>query len=205
MGNVLEKEKTKEEAMRDAQWEQAKAISAMKRGIRDTERDIKKRKQEIERHKKSNDVAQIKTCVRHIVTQRRWLASQQVYLLGMESIKIKMKTMESVDAFENAMDSMTSIMRLFQDKKSLSSVLKKIGKFEGQRERMDMQFSVVMEAIEDATSPEDDDALEEQEMIDIVLDEMGLDRAVMLDGAPKSALGQSVHQPTRPALQGEKE
>ncbi|KAL5986182.1 hypothetical protein ACLOJK_028176 [Asimina triloba] len=118
---------------------------------------------------------------RHQITKFYGLKSQ------LQGVSLRIQTLKSTQAMGEAMKGVTKAMGQMNRQMNLPALQKIMQEFERQNEKMEMVSEVMGDAIDDALEG-DEEETETEELVNQVLDEIGIDINSQLVKAPSSAL-----------------
>ncbi|KAI9215890.1 Snf7-domain-containing protein [Blastocladiella britannica] len=167
---------------------------ALQRSIRDLDREKAKLEQQekkliadIKKTARAGQMGACKVMAKDLVRTRRYVQKFYQMRTQLQAVSLRIQTMQSNQAMADAMKGVTKAMRSMNQQINLPQITKIMMDFEKEAEMMDMKEELMNDAIDDVME-DADDLEEEDEIVNKVLDELGLDMDQKLVDAPSTSL-----------------
>ncbi|KHJ89884.1 SNF7 family protein [Oesophagostomum dentatum] len=183
MDFLFGRRKTPAEMLRQNQRALNKAIRELDREKSRMEMQEKKVIAEIKKMAKMNQMDSVKVMAKDLVRTRRYIKKFIIMKANIQAVSLKVQTLKSQDAMAQAMKGVTRAMQSMNRQLNLPQIQKIMMEFEKQSEIMDMKEEIMGDAIDDALGDETDDA-ESEQIVNQVLDELGIQMGQEMAGLP---------------------
>ncbi|VDO48330.1 hypothetical protein V3C99_011201 [Haemonchus contortus] len=183
MEYLFGRRKTPAELLRQNQRALNKAIRELDREKSRMEMQEKKVIAEIKKMAKQNQMDSVKVMAKDLVRTRRYIKKFIIMKANIQAVSLKVQTLKSQDAMAQAMKGVTRAMQSMNRQLNLPQIQKIMMEFEKQSEIMDMKEEIMGDAIDDALGDETDDA-ESEQIVNQVLDELGIQMGEEMAGLP---------------------
>ncbi|CAG5090346.1 Oidioi.mRNA.OKI2018_I69.PAR.g12566.t1.cds [Oikopleura dioica] len=167
----------------------------LQRAMRDLDRErMNMEKQEkqiiadIKKMAKKNEMATVKIMAKDLVRTRNTCKKFMLMRANIQAVSLKISTIKSQHAMSEAMKGVTKAMGRMNKTMKLPQIQKIMQEFEKQSEIMDMKEEMMNDVMDDAMGGSDDEE-ETENLVNKVLDELGLENMVEV-GAIPSAVGE---------------
>ncbi|XP_022651041.1 charged multivesicular body protein 2a-like [Varroa jacobsoni] len=180
--------KTPEEMLRENQRALNKAIRDLDREKAKMEQQEKKLIADMKKMAKDNQMESVKIMARDLVRTRRYIKKFLLMKANIQGVSLKIQTLRSQNAMAQAMRGVTRAMGSMNRQLNLPQIQKIMMEFEKQSMMMDAKEDMMNDAIDDAMEDEGDEE-ESEEIVNQVLDELGLQLAAKLTELPDTAGG----------------
>jgi len=160
------------------------------------EQQEKKLIQDIKKQAKENQMESVKIMARDLVRTRRYIKKFLLMKANIQGVSLKIQTLRSQNAMAQAMKGVTRAMGNMNRQLNLPQIQKIMMEFEKQSMMMDAKEDMMNDAIDDAMEDEGDEE-ETEEVVNKVLDELGLQLASTLTDLPQAS--GAVAQPNAPS------
>jgi charged multivesicular body protein 2A len=187
---IFGKPKTPKELMREYKRGIERSIRELDREREKIQVQEKKQIVEMKALAKKNQIEAVKIMARNLVQTRRYITKFHKMKAQLNGISLQITTMSSTAEMTKAMKNAGRCMTLMNKQMDLPAMQKIIKDFSQQSEIMDMKEEMVGDAIDGAMEGDDDEA-EEENLVNQVLDEIGLTQTLDL---PSSKLTQKVKE-----------
>jgi len=181
------KQKTPKEMLRDNQRALNKAIRELDRERANMQKQEKKVIQDIKKAAKDNQMGAAKIMAKDLVRTRKYITKFYQMRTQLQAVGLRIQTLRSNQAMAEAMMGCTKAMRQMNQQLNLPQIQAIMFEFEKQSEIMDMKEEMFNDAIDDVMAS-DNDSEEEDEILNQVLDEIGVGLGQTLDSAPVGGL-----------------
>ncbi|KAK6736367.1 hypothetical protein RB195_019194 [Necator americanus] len=140
----------------------------------------------------------VKVMAKDLVRTRRYIKKFIIMKANIQAVSLKVQTLKSQDAMAQAMKGVTRAMQSMNRQLNLPQIQKIMMEFEKQSEIMDMKEEIMGDAIDDALGDETDD-VESEQIVNQVLDELGIQMGQEMAGLPTAGgqIGVSAGEKTR--------
>eukprot|EP00164_Ancoracysta_twista_P000780 GFYU01001024.1.p1 GENE.GFYU01001024.1~~GFYU01001024.1.p1 ORF type:complete len:243 (-),score=70.99 GFYU01001024.1:280-1008(-) len=192
------KPKTLKEQVREYKRSIDRSVRELDRERTNLQRQEKKIMLEIKRSAKDGQMNAAKVMAKDLVRTRRYVDKFYKMRTQLQGIGLRLQTVSSTQTMQECMRGVTQVMMGMNKSVNLPAMQKIMMEFEKQSEQMDMREEMVGDAIDDAMEDEEDEE-EEEQLINGILDEIGIERGNNLADAPtQPAAGQKVAAPRQP-------
>ncbi|CAO3680594.1 unnamed protein product [Umbelopsis ramanniana] len=175
--------KTPAEMLRQHQRSLNKAQRELDRERTKLEQQEKKLIADIKKSAKANQMNACKVMAKDLVRTRRYIQKFYQMKTQLQAVSLRIQTLRSTQQMSEAMKGATKAMASMNRRMNLPQIQKIMMDFERESEFMDMKEEMMNDAIDDAVEEEDDEA-ETNEIVDRVLDEIGIDMNQQLVDTP---------------------
>lgn len=193
MSFLFKKKKTPAELLRENKRMLDKAIRELDRERMGLQNQEKKLIAEIKKMAKANQMESVKVMAKSLVRNRHAITKMYQLKSQLQAVSLRMATVKSTQAMSEAMRGATKAMGAMNRQMNLPALQKIMRDFEMQNERMEMTSDVMGDAIDDAFEGEDEEG-ETEELVNSVLDEIGIDLNSSLVSAPGRAAAEPAQQ-----------
>ncbi|CAO4367128.1 hypothetical protein L5515_015572 [Caenorhabditis briggsae] len=188
MDFLFGRRKTPAELLRQNQRALNKAIRELDRERARMEAQEKKIIADIKNMAKKNQMDSVKVMAKDLVRTRRYVKKFIMMKANIQAVSLKVQTLKSQDAMASAMKGVTKAMQSMNRQLNLPQIQKIMMEFEKQSEIMDMKEEVMGDAIDDALGDAGDEE-ESDQIVNQVLDELGIQMGEEMAGLPSAAGG----------------
>ncbi|CAB3405561.1 unnamed protein product [Caenorhabditis bovis] len=188
MDFLFGRRKTPAEMLRQNQRALNKAIRELDRERARMEQQEKKIIADIKAMAKKNQMDSVKVMAKDLVRTRRYVKKFIMMKANIQAVSLKVQTLKSQDAMASAMKGVTRAMQSMNRQLNLPQIQKIMMEFEKQSEIMDMKEEIMGDAIDDALGEAGDDE-ESEQIVNQVLDELGIQMGEEMAGLPSAAGG----------------
>merc|ERR1712127_297081 len=136
---------------------------------------------------KKNEMGTVKIMAKDLVRTRNTCKKFMLMRANIQGVSLKMTTIKSQHAMSEAMKGVTRAMGRMNKQMNLPQIQKIMQQFEKEAEIMDMKEEMMNDVMDDAMGGEDDEE-ESENLVNKVLDELGLENMAEV-GAIPSAVG----------------
>lgn len=171
------------------------------RAVREVDRERMKmqrlelqRKNEIRRLAREGQMKSVRIAARDLVRVRNCVAKMYELRSQMQSVQMQLSTMRSSEAMTHAMQGIVRSMHLMNRQVNLPRIGQILQDFERESEVLSLKQEVIDDAMENAIADEDENE-ETEQVVNQVLDELGLERASRLEEAPQSPAERAMRAP----------
>ncbi|GAB5587793.1 ESCRT-III subunit protein did4 [Umbelopsis nana] len=175
--------KTPAEMLRQHQRSLNKAQRELDRERIKLEQQEKKLIADIKKSAKANQMNACKVMAKDLVRTRRYIQKFYQMKTQLQAVSLRIQTLRSTQQMSEAMRGATKAMASMNRRMNLPQIQKIMMDFERESEFMDMKEEMMNDAIDDAVEEEDDEA-ETNEIVERVLDEIGIDMNQQLVDTP---------------------
>ncbi|KAI8647900.1 Snf7-domain-containing protein [Parasitella parasitica] len=177
------KKKTPAEICRQHQRSLQKAQRELERERQRLERQEKKLILDIKKSAKDGQLSACKIMAKDLVRTRRHVEKFTSMKTQLQAVGLRIQTMSSSHQMATAMHGATKAMGSMNRQMNLPQIQKIMMDFEKESELMDMKDEMMSDAIDDAMEEEDDEE-ETEDIVNKVLDEIGINLSQELDSVP---------------------
>lgn len=185
MGNVFGEPKPLKEIVRENQRTIRKAVRELEREVASLQSQEKKLMADIKKNAKNNLMGPVKVMAKDLVRTRNYISRFITMKTQMNAVSLKLQNVKSNDAMASSMKGVTQALTAMNKQISMPSLQKIMADFTKENEKADMTSEMIGDSIDDALE-EDGDAMEEDEIVNSVLDELGINFAESVPNAPSS-------------------
>merc|ERR1712037_3781 len=188
MSFLFGKKKTPAQMMRENQRLLQRAMRDLDRERAAMEKQEQKIIADIKKMAKKNEMGTVKIMAKDLVRTRNTCKKFMLMRANIQGVSLKMTTIKSQHAMSEAMKGVTRAMGRMNKQMNLPQVQKIMQQFEKESEIMDMKEEMMNDVMDDAMGDEDDEE-ESENLVNKVLDELGLENMAEV-GAIPSAVGE---------------
>ncbi|KAI9345198.1 Snf7-domain-containing protein [Obelidium mucronatum] len=181
--------KTPAQKLKEHQRSLNKAVRDLDRERTKLEAQEKKLIADIKKSAKANQINACKIMAKDLVRTRRYIQKFYQMRTQLQAVGLRIQTMSSNQAMADAMKGVTKAMRSMNKAVNLPELTKIMMDFEKESDMMDMKEEMMNDAIDDNIDEEDDE-FESDNIVNQVLDEIGINLNQSLVDAPANKLGQ---------------
>ncbi|KAJ3116927.1 ESCRT-III subunit protein did4 [Phlyctochytrium bullatum] len=182
--------KTPAEMLKQHQRALAKAQRELDRERTKLEQQEKKLIADIKKSAKANQMNACKIMAKDLVRTRRYIQKFYQMKTQLQAVGLRIQSMRSNQAMADAMKGATKAMRAMNKNVNMPEITKIMMEFERESEMMDMKEEMMNDAIDDVMDEEADEA-EEENIVNQVLDEIGIGLSQSLADVPNTSLKQA--------------
>ncbi|KAI9317916.1 Snf7-domain-containing protein [Dichotomocladium elegans] len=183
MDFLFGRKKTPAEMLRQHQRTIVKAQRELDRERERLERQEKKLIADIKKSAKEGQMSACKVMAKDLVRTRRYIQKFYSMKTQLQGVALRIQTLRSNQQMAEAMKGATKAMSSMNRQMNLPKIQQIMMEFEKESEVMDMKEEMMSDAIDDAVE-EDDDEIESEEIVNKVLDEIGINLSEELVDAP---------------------
>eukprot|EP00208_Stichococcus_sp_RCC1054_P009038 CAMPEP_0206150762 /NCGR_PEP_ID=MMETSP1473-20131121/38469_1 /ASSEMBLY_ACC=CAM_ASM_001109 /TAXON_ID=1461547 /ORGANISM="Stichococcus sp, Strain RCC1054" /LENGTH=272 /DNA_ID=CAMNT_0053548279 /DNA_START=269 /DNA_END=1088 /DNA_ORIENTATION=+ len=194
MSFLFKKKKTPAELLRENKRMLDKAIRELDRERIGLQNQDKKLIMDIKKMAKANQMEAVKVMAKSLVRNRHAVTKMHQLKSQLQAVSLRMATLKSTQSMADAMRGATRAMGAMNRQMNMPALQKIMRDFEMQNERMEMTSEVMGDAIDDAFEGEDEEG-ETDELVNSVLDEIGIDLNSTMLNAPGRNTAQQEHAP----------
>lgn len=181
-----------------------KAIRELDRERSALQNQEKKLIGEIKKTAKQGQMEAVKVMAKSLVRNRNAVTKLFALKSQLQAVSLRIQTLKSTQAMSDAMRGATKAMKAMNKKMNLPALQKIMREFEMQNERMEMTSEIMGDAIDGVFEGEDEEE-ETDDLVNQVLDEIGIGAATELAiapavAAPNAAVADQV--PVEPMAEG---
>ncbi|KAK4537075.1 hypothetical protein CDCA_CDCA11G3100 [Cyanidium caldarium] len=154
------------------------------------------RKNEIRKLARDGQHKSMRIAARDLVRVRNNVARMYEVRSQMQSVQMQLSSMRSSEAMTEAVRGIVKSMRLMNRQVNLPRINAILQEFERENEILGMKQEVLDDAMENAVV-DDDETEETDEVVNQVLDELGLENASRLGNAPPTRRPEAMRKPQR--------
>ncbi|KAI8924174.1 Snf7 family [Entophlyctis helioformis] len=180
--------KTPAELLKQHQRSLTKAQRDLDRERTKLEQQEKKLIVDIKKAAKANQMGACKVMAKDLVRTRRYVQKFYQMRTQLQAVALKIQTLRSTQQMADAMKGVTKAMRSMNGQINLPQITKIMMDFERESGMMEMKEEMMNDAI-DGVMDGDDNEEEEDQIVNQVLDEIGINLNQSLVDAPNSKLG----------------
>lgn len=193
------KQKTPQEILRENQRMLRKSIREIDRERMALENQEKKAVIEIRKMAKTNQMAAAKILAKDLVRTRAHIKKFITMRTQLQAVSTRLQTLKSTAAMADAMKGVTIALMRMNRAMNLPAMQKVMMEFERQSELMDMKEEMMEDTMDDMMGEEDEEG-ESEEILNQVLDEIGIGISSQLVSAPATG-AETTKVPTAGAQQ----
>lgn len=199
--NIVEwafgKRMTPAERLRKNQRALEKAQRELDRERTKLEQQEKKLIQDIKKSAKNNQLGAAKIQAKDLVRTRKYIQKFYEMRTQLQAISLRIQTVRSNEQMMQSMKGATGLLRSMSKVTNIASLQEIAMQFARESEIMESREEIMSDAVDDVTGLEDEEA--EDEVLNQVLDEIGVDREMQLGNTPLGLGGVEVQQEERVA------
>eukprot|EP00007_Cunea_sp_BSH-02190019_P004439 CAMPEP_0174238060 /NCGR_PEP_ID=MMETSP0417-20130205/10178_1 /TAXON_ID=242541 /ORGANISM="Mayorella sp, Strain BSH-02190019" /LENGTH=279 /DNA_ID=CAMNT_0015316865 /DNA_START=60 /DNA_END=896 /DNA_ORIENTATION=+ len=191
------KKKTPQEIIREHQRVLNRAVRDLDRERNGLLRQERRTQMEIKKMARAGQMDAARMMALDIVRTRK--QAQQMFKMRtqLKAVSLRLQTIKSQAAMTEAMAGVTKAMVRMNKSMNLPAMQRVMMEFERQSEMLDMKEEIMNDALDDTFDASDEDE-DTEEIVNKVLDEIGIDFEDKLVDAPMASVGARVaEQPTR--------
>eukprot|EP00116_Pleurobrachia_bachei_P009710 sb/3469972/ len=166
---------------------------ALNRAIRDLDRErVKLERQEkqiiadIKKMAAQGEMAAVKIMAKDLVRTRRYVKKFIMMKANIQAVSLKITTLKSQGAMANAMKGVTKAMGAMNKQMNMPQMQKIMMEFEKEADMMDMKEDMMNDIVDDVMGAEEDEE-ESDQLVNQVLDELGLSLNDELNSMPMAS------------------
>jgi len=198
MGNVFGDKKTVKQIIREQKRINNRSIRDLDRELNRIKREEKKAENEMKRLAKQGQMAAVKHLAKDIVRMRDTQTKFIKLKSDLRSLSIAMDSMAATQQLQTAMKNVARTMAMVSHQVKLPELQAALQKYQMEAEKMEMKQEMISDAMDDALEHDSDD---EEELVQQVMDSIGLDLNEKLVDAPKKDKEEEVEDPMNTDLQ----
>ncbi|TPX39335.1 hypothetical protein SeLEV6574_g07294 [Synchytrium endobioticum] len=187
MESLFGRRKTPSEMLRQHQRALTRAVRDLDRERQKLEQQEKKVINDIKTSAKKGQMGACKVMAKDLVRTRRYIQKFYTMKTQLQAVGLRMQTLQSTQAMSDAMKGATKAMRAMNKQVNLQAITKIMMEFEKESEMMDMKEELMSDAIDDVMDDENDE-VETDEIVNQVLDEIGINLEQTMASAPNTKL-----------------
>eukprot|EP01023_Acetabularia_acetabulum_P037252 TRINITY_DN3529_c0_g1_i7.p1 TRINITY_DN3529_c0_g1~~TRINITY_DN3529_c0_g1_i7.p1 ORF type:complete len:239 (-),score=70.83 TRINITY_DN3529_c0_g1_i7:809-1525(-) len=195
MSWLFGKKKTPAEILRENKRMLDKAIRELDRERVGLQNQEKKLVSEIKTAARQGQMGAVQVMAKSLVRNRHAVTKMYGLKSQLQAVSLRMATLKSTQAMADSMQGATKAMKAMNKKLNLPALQQIMRQFEMQNEKMEMTSEMMGDAIDDAFEEEDEED-ESMDLVNQVLDEIGINANASLAAVP--AGGVSVAAPEAP-------
>ncbi|KAK6350060.1 ESCRT-III subunit protein did4 [Orbilia brochopaga] len=184
--NIVEwafgKRMTPAERLRKNQRALEKAQRELDRERTKLEQQEKKLIQDIKKSAKNNQIGAAKIQAKDLVRTRKYIQKFYEMRTQLQAISLRIQTVRSNEQMMQSMKGATSLLRSMSQGVNIASLQDIAMQFARESDMMEQREEIMSDAVDDVTGLEDEEA--EDEVLNQVLDEIGVDREMALGSTP---------------------
>ncbi|CBY33517.1 unnamed protein product [Oikopleura dioica] len=188
MSFLFGKKKTPAQMMRENQRLLQRAMRDLDRERAAMEKQEQKIIADIKKMAKKNEMGTVRIMAKDLVRTRNTCKKFMLMRANIQGVSLKMTTIKSQHAMSEAMKGVTRAMGRMNKQMNLPQIQKIMQQFEKESEIMDMKEEMMNDVMDDAMGASDDEE-ESENLVNKVLDELGLENMAEV-GAIPSAVGE---------------
>lgn len=165
--------KTPQEMLRQHQRALTKAIRELDRERVKLEQQEKKLIADIKKSAKQNQIGACKIMAKDLVRTRKYVQKFHQMKAQLQAVSLRIQTMKSTQSMTEAMQGVSKAMRKINQSVNLPQIQKVLMDFERESEMMDMKEEVMSDTV-DGIMESDGDEEESDEIVQQILDEIGI-------------------------------
>ncbi|GMH13748.1 hypothetical protein Nepgr_015589 [Nepenthes gracilis] len=177
--------KTPAELLRENKRTLDKSIREIERERQGLQTQEKKLIVEIKKNAKQGQMGAVRVMAKDLIRTRHQIEKFYKLKSQLQGVALRIQTLKSTHAMGEAMKGVTKAMGQMNRQMNLPSLQRIMQEFEKQNERMELTSEVMGDAIDDALEG-DDEVEETEELVNQVLDEIGVDVNQELVNAPSA-------------------
>ncbi|EFC45006.1 charged multivesicular body protein 2a [Naegleria gruberi] len=182
---IFGKKKTPKELLREYKRNIERTMRQMERERLKLQNQEKKLINDMRRLARQNQMETVKIMAKDLVRTRNHITKMHKMNAQLQAISLKLTTLNSTNEMTQAMKGMTRTMTLMNKRLNLPEMQKIMQEFMKQNEMMDMKEEMMGDMMDDVM---EDDEVEEDELVNQVLDEIGLDMSGKLGKTPNNKI-----------------
>jgi len=194
------KQLTPKEMLREHQRTLRKSMREIERERLNLQNQEKKITTEIKNMAKKGQMGAARIMARDLVRTRNSITKFYKLHSQLQAVSIRLQTLQSTASMADAMKGATKAMFMMNRQINLPGMQRIMMEFEKQTEKMEMKEEMMNDAIDGVMEEEGDEA-ESDEIINKVLDEIGIDLSQQLVDAPTTGAAQTtIKSPEKAAV-----
>eukprot|EP01025_Chloroclados_australasicus_P050934 TRINITY_DN59219_c0_g1_i1.p2 TRINITY_DN59219_c0_g1~~TRINITY_DN59219_c0_g1_i1.p2 ORF type:complete len:231 (-),score=42.34 TRINITY_DN59219_c0_g1_i1:352-1044(-) len=197
MSWLFGKKKTPTELLRENKRMLDKAIRELDRERTGLQNQEKKLVQEIKTAARQGQMGAVKVMAKSLVRNRHAVTKMYGLKAQLQAVSLRITSLKSTQAMADSMRGATKAMKAMNKRLNLPALQQIMRQFELQNEKMEMTSEMMEDAIDDAFEQEDEEE-ESEDLVNQVLDEIGINANASLVNAPEARVGVQA-QPQRVA------
>mmetsp|Transcript_35518 Transcript_35518/g.33691 ORF Transcript_35518/g.33691 Transcript_35518/m.33691 type:complete len:215 (+) Transcript_35518:123-767(+) len=197
--SVFSPEKPLKEIVRENQRMIKKAIREMEKEINNLKTQEKKLVIDIKKSAKVGQMGPVKIMAKDLVRTRNYTTRFIEMKTHLNAVGLKMQTIKSHDAMATAMKGVTKALVSMNKKMDLPGLQKVMGDFMRENEKSELVGEAMGDAMDDAME-EEGSSEQEENIVNQVLDELGISMSEAVPEAPKETAVAAVETKDDPEL-----
>jgi len=186
MGNVFS-EKPFAEIVKEQQKQIKKAIRELDREIRQQQTNEKKLKTEIKKIAKEGRLADAKIKAKSLVSTKKFITRFELLKTQLNAASLNLMQVKSAVAMKGAMAGVAKALKTMNNKFQLPELQKIMAEFAKENEKAELTQEMMGDVLDDALGDADDEA-EADEVVNQILDELGVSMTKDLNTIPTNDL-----------------
>mmetsp|Transcript_18972 Transcript_18972/g.32444 ORF Transcript_18972/g.32444 Transcript_18972/m.32444 type:complete len:235 (-) Transcript_18972:1929-2633(-) len=196
------KKKTPADLLRENKRSLDKAIRDLDRERMGLQNQEKKIIAEIKKLAKEGQMESVKVMAKSLVRNRRSTTKMYGLKSQLQAISLRITTLKSTQSMADAMRGATKAMSIMNRQMNMPQLKKIMMDFERQNDRMEMTSDMMGDAVDDAMGEEDEEE-ETDNLVNQVLDEIGIGNLTELASAPRAKVGPAAVEQPQAAMMAE--
>ncbi|KAI3384174.1 hypothetical protein SNEBB_008208 [Seison nebaliae] len=181
LSNLFGHRKTPDELLKENQRMLNRSIRELDRERMRIEQQEKRTIADIKKMAKAGQMDAVKVLAKDVARSRRTIKKFMLMKANIQAISLKIVSMKSSNKMAQAMKGVAQAMGRMNKQMNLPEIQKIMMEFEKQSEMMDMKEEMMDDAIDDALG-DDDDEEETDQLVNKVLDELGIQMSEQMAG-----------------------
>eukprot|EP01122_Echinamoeba_exundans_P004469 TRINITY_DN1450_c0_g1_i2.p2 TRINITY_DN1450_c0_g1~~TRINITY_DN1450_c0_g1_i2.p2 ORF type:complete len:251 (-),score=68.00 TRINITY_DN1450_c0_g1_i2:995-1747(-) len=198
------KRKTPEEVVKEHQRTINRAIRELERERTRLQQSEKKIIMDIKKSAKVGQMGAAKIMAKDLVRTRKHVEKMYKMKTQLQTVSLRLQTIKSQHAMASAMAGVTKAMMKMNRQLNLPAIQKIMMEFERQSEIMEMKEETIGDTMDDMMDDGEDEEAETDNVINQVLDEIGIDLNQELVDAPSQQAASAVASSAGPKKQMER-
>ncbi|PVV00722.1 hypothetical protein BB560_004883 [Smittium megazygosporum] len=194
MDYIFGKQKTPQQQIREAQRLLNRSMREIDREISRIDASQKQTESQIRQYATKGNTAACRVSAKDLVRLRRH--RHQLYSLRTQlyGLNLRITTLSTNHQLAVSMQGATKAIKSMNSKVQLPKMQQLLVEFEKQSEVMNMKQEMVADGLDDAFEELSDDEEQEDEIVQQILDEIGIQASMKLNSVPGSSLNEAVNQ-----------
>ncbi|AMD18903.1 HBR002Cp [Eremothecium sinecaudum] len=184
-----------------------KNLTALERTQRELEREKRKLEvqekkiiQDIKKSAKNGQIGAARIQAKDLVRTKRYIEKFGMMKIQLQVISLRIQAVRSNDQMATSMREVTGLLAGMNRSMNLPQLQRISMEFEKQSDMMDQRQEFMEEAIDEVMGDEFNDNAEADEIVNRVLDEIGVDLSAKLESAPQGIVKETSANDTRVAI-----
>jgi len=182
MGGLFSNPKTLKQVIREQKRVNNKAIRSLDREIRGMDREMNRAQKDMKKLAQEGQMKAVKILAKDYMRMQQSRTKFIELKAQLRSLSSQMEVMHAQEQMQSAMKNMSKLMHAVSNRIKLPELQKSMARYQMEMEKQNVKQELMADMMDDAFEVDEDD---EDELIQKVFDEIGLELGEQLEDAPK--------------------